>query len=209
MGEPKAEKPIPFSSPMVRAQRAGLKTQTRRCPKLRELQPSSTPGYDWTFRDRHMRWHDVSHTRLLELAPYQVGDLLWVREPLRPVDGRVHYDADGQPVRAHGEPWPWKARYIASRYCPRWASRTTLKVLSVRVERVQSITEEDARAEGVTLSSVCSYVGRCNSAACPAHNARPAFRELWDSINGKRPGCSWAANPYVWVVGFGPAEVRS
>jgi hypothetical protein len=81
---------------------------------------------------------------------------------------------------------------------------------------VQSISEEDARAEGVTLPK-CTYdLSRsddarrrdlgCGKNSCPRHGRngphRVAFAALWDSINGERPGCSWADDPFVWVVGF-------
>ena len=72
---------------------------------------------------------------------------------------------------------------------PRWASRITLEVVSVRVERLQDISEEDAKAEGVMLKGTSRYDGE----------ARDAFESLWCSING--PG-SWDANPFVWVVEF-------
>lgn len=197
-------RPIPFSAPMVRAERAGLKTHTRRIPKLHELQPSDTRGYDWTYRDRRMLWHDISHERLLELAPYQVGDHLWVREPLRPwLDPvsrveRVTYDADESPARNERGivAWPWKVRYLASRYCPRWASRTTLEVLSVRVERVQDITGRGVLAEGVDN-------GRSNPSmgARWENQQRMAFAALWDELNAAR-GHGWESNPWVWVIAF-------
>jgi hypothetical protein len=87
---------------------------------------------------------------------------------------------------------------------PRWASRITLAVESIRVERLHDITEEDAKAEG------CDAVGDW-SAAPPGEDGlgfvaplryRAGFRVLWDSISGRRPGCSWADNPWVWRVQF-------
>jgi hypothetical protein len=73
---------------------------------------------------------------------------------------------------------------------PRWASRITLEVTGVRVERVQDITECEARREGVTCER--ALIGNA---------ARLAFRSLWDSINKKR-GYGWDVNPWVWVVEF-------
>jgi hypothetical protein len=87
---------------------------------------------------------------------------------------------------------------------PRWASRLTLRVTDVRVERLQDITEEDARAEG------CSEWIPCTGYTGMGVTIRDSFREstyreyfefLWDSINAKR-GYAWDANPYVWVVKF-------
>jgi hypothetical protein len=88
-------------------------------------------------------------------------------------------------------------------HMPRWASRIMLVVESVRVERLQEITEEDARAEGVEahlMRDIGSYPEwmRPNMRSVGGHQS--AFRELWDSINGKR--ASWASSPWVWVVSF-------
>lgn len=90
-----ADKPIPFSAPMVRAILREIeapgsgKTQTRRFPKIlghgsfSEFGLSDTPGYDWHFRDSGMLWHDLRHTELLDRLPYCRGDRLWVREAWR------------------------------------------------------------------------------------------------------------------------------
>lgn len=85
---------------------------------------------------------------------------------------------------------------------PRWAARLLLEITEIRVERLQEITPVDARAEGVE---------------CPddqrEHNYWGghliAFRSLWDSINGKRPGCSWSDNPWVWAISFKPVEASN
>lgn len=86
----------------------------------------------------------------------------------------------------------WKPR--PSIYMPRWASRITLEIEDVRVERLQDITEEDAVSEGAAF---------CNHGV--EHDGRHylcSFRALWDSTNAKRPGCAWADNPWVWVIAF-------
>lgn len=81
----------------------------------------------------------------------------------------------------------------------RWASRITLEIVSVKVERLQDISEEDAKAEGVELEA-CRYVGRCNSSRCLGHSYCHGYAKLWDSIYAaKHP---WASNPWVWVVEF-------
>jgi len=101
----------------------------------------------------------------------------------------------------------WHARgWRPSIRMPRWASRITLEITDVRVQRLQEISEEDARAEGVdALDGALDAVELCRVAkligGCP-EDARTWFAVLWDSINGKRPGCSWDANPWVWVVSF-------
>ena len=86
-------------------------------------------------------------------------------------------------------------RYRHARFMPRWASRLTLRVTDVRVQRVQEISPSDAVAEGVFGD------GRYATAP-PLPYPVATFAELWDSINGKRPGCSWASNPWVWCVSF-------
>ena len=103
-------------------------------------------------------------------------------------------------------------RWRPSIHMPRWASRITLEIVSVRVERVREITEEDARAEG---GSPCTWFiprGKENDTDChvdisglPGYpHERPsyknAFANLWESIHG--PG-SWEQNPWVWVIEFG------
>ena len=221
------ERPILFSAPMVRAIIDGAKTQTRRVVGLSELRRSDTPGYVWTWRGRapirsvaQQRrhhggcWQDVSHERLLALCPHgSVGDRIWVRETWAPVargeaaedirDCRIEYRADTGASRPGG----WDAaphdaealRWRPSIHMPRWASRITLEITDVRVERLTSISEDDARSEGVA-----GVAPRC--AAMAAVSFRGAFALLWDSINGKRNGCAWADDPWVWAISFRRVE---
>ena len=153
-------------------------------------------------------------------CPYgQPGDRLWVRE--------THYrwtgcgDAPPDWVRhPHGDRYQSRgyvgipehdnlyrsaaaAVKVPSIHMPRWASRITLEITGVRVERLQEITKAGARAEGVTLPE-CAYVGQCNSSRCPSHREdahRAAFQQLWDSLNAER-GYGWETNPWVWVLEF-------
>lgn len=148
------------------------------------------------------------------------GDLLWVKETWRPEfwgndgDVRITYAADGSSVvfKAGDIPSGWKMPKAASRgnvsplFLPRWASRITLEIESVRVERLQEISEADAIAEG-------SYRGRCQclphtkdktpldrafrQTGCHVHGEE--FSALWKRINGIE---SWNQNPWVWVIGF-------
>lgn len=92
-----------------------------------------------------------------------------------------------------GNEWCWRLK--VGRFLPRWASRLTLEITGVRVERLQDISEADAKAEG------CVYV----EAPPLSVGYHPAYRDLWESING--PG-SWAANPWVWVLEFKPHQVN-
>ena len=171
------ERPILFSAPMVRALLAGTKTQTRRIVKARDL--------EWMDVHQGLREPDNA-----ERCPYgQPGDRLWVRETFGHFERNenfapgceVFYRADGESLAVE--------RWRPSIHMPRWASRITLEVTGVRVERLQDISEADATAEGV--SAIPDEMRR----ATP----RCDFQALWQSINGPD---SWAANPWVWIVEF-------
>ena len=214
-------KPIPFSPPMVRAllRDTDPKTQTRRGLKLRgykgfsEFQRSTTHGYDWQFRRADMAWCDVTNARLLDLLPYQVGDLCYVTEPWRTdiaVDnvppseigtGRgVKYETDGACSIQYGNDMPEKwGRLRPGMFMCRWMSRITLRVTAVKVEKLQDISSADAEAEGVERLSECRW--RDYLDIDPDHyiNAVASFASLWTSING--PG-SWDANPFVAAYTF-------
>lgn len=185
------ERPILFSSPMVRALLAGKKTQTRSVVK-----PPTSPR--------------IPTIPIIESCPYGMpGERLWVRETfaLAPLcnDPEPGNEDDWSPVyRADGDERPWLSSLDEdavevrppckpSIFMPRWASRLTLRITDVRVQRVQEISEADARAEGVGhVESVARLV--------ESGDYRIAFAELWDSINGKR--ATWASNPYVWAITF-------
>ncbi|MBA8886107.1 hypothetical protein FHW12_000298 [Dokdonella fugitiva] len=97
----------------------------------------------------------------------------------------------------------WWKRKIPGIHMPRWASRITLEVTDVRVERLQAISEADAWAEGVEhgvdhLPDQAIYAA-ARRLGTTFEDARPSFVALWESING---ACSWDANPWVWVVSF-------
>jgi len=196
-------KPILFSAPMVRAILAGRKTQTRRILKPQPL----------------IRGGAATRRRL----PYAPGDLLWVRETWRLTHVGGGRGGDVVPFNSYevtrrateldvecftfeGEEDPF-IRFASdgwrpSIHMPRWASRLTLEVESVKVERVQEISEADAEAEGVTKVRDHCYViegfdydlaGLCHS------RATIPFAKLWDHINGPD---AWDANPWVVAVTF-------
>jgi hypothetical protein len=224
------EKPILLSGEMVRAILDNRKTQTRRAVnrvqrigRVTEFQRSDTPGYDWIMRDERMMWNDISHADLLSRCPYgQPGDRLWVRETYRHCGNistggwcfeMVGYAADGASGRC-GE-WmtlsamprrEWwntgKEPWSPSIFMPRRYSRLTLEVTGIRVERVQDITESDARAEGI-IDGGCLSCGNPEPCGCedPRPDARDGFIGLWDDIYAKR-GSGWEVNPFVWVVEF-------
>lgn len=185
------ERPILFSAPMVRALLDGTKTQTRRVVKeggVRVMRDGNLciAGVAFSSPDEHK-----------SACPYgQIGNRLWVREAFA---GTIAYERHGYPLKewgnklwyiADGEPrsGQW-TRPRPSIHMPRCLSRITLEIVSVRVERLNDISEVDVIAEGVRGDQ---YAGLERS------HAR-AYSTLWESING--PG-SWEANPWVWVVNF-------
>lgn len=195
------ERPILFSAPMVRALLDGSKTQTRRVVKpegahhLFQFRGTTAaagadePTGEWG-------WCGSSHVVNKHIrCPYgQPGDRLWVREAWRVekfIDNLAPRElAAGCSVvyEASGEAPAWRGKQRPSMFMPRWMSRITLEVTGVRVERLQDISEADAKAEGCPGTAP---MGFCLS--------RIEYRELWESINGAG---SWATNPWVWVVEF-------
>ena len=196
---------LSFKDPLILALERGDKTLTRR---LLNPQPSQPHGWYPSAERGHHYANEVHFRRGVaeDHSPYRVGARLWVKQALhRDPDNYIRYTSNNSLVTGTNgwrEVWPWKPAKLGAMYCPRWASRLTLEVLSVRPERLQEITESDARAEGVSLPE-CAYLGKCNSRHCPRHRAdahRRAFVDLWDSINGDR--CPWEGNPWVWRVEF-------
>jgi hypothetical protein len=207
------ERPILFSAPMVRALLAGTKTQTRRVVKPQPDSDEAT-GACWLEIDgRHQwAWHsgadqDILPNETQSFCPYgQPGDRLWVREshwwfkdepdhscgyyPPKLTADDVEYRADGDEGRKVWRP---------SIHMPRWASRITLEITGVRVERLQDISEHDAQAEGCALECMTPTGDDIGSAI----HGPGGYIALWESING--PG-SWGANPWVWVLEFKRVE---
>jgi hypothetical protein len=144
-------------------------------------------------------------------CPYGVpGDRLWVRETWypsflsTPTDSGCVYKADDDGLHMNpgwspdGNGGGWKR----STYMPRWASRITLEITGVRVERVQEINERDARAEGFSAIAGCLIQGFAErDAGLPfrPHRAVDAFHGTWEETYGDD---SWGANPWVWVIEF-------
>lgn len=221
-----SDKHIRFSEEMVRALLDGRKTQTRRGLSIRghrafsEFGPSDTRGYDWHFRDSQKRWHDLRDSQLRERLPYAPGDRLWVREawhaarshdrtPPRdiPRDADIEHAATARCYAEIG----LKGRLRPSIFMPCWASRLTLVVTDVRVERLQEISEADAWAEGCLEGEPWDSGQRFSPAEEPAPDgkgwvgwdcARDWFADLWDSLNAKHPGSAWADNPWVAAITF-------
>ena len=198
------ERPILFSGEMVRAILTGRKTQTRRVVKQQPEVGRSGCWFPERNSVRALHYANEDHLRRglpLDFSPYGVpGDRLWVREtwahdgsqapPLYRADWLCQRDFPG--VRCEHGP----ARWSPSIFMPRWASRITLEVTGVRVERLQRISEEDAQAEGVSADDI----GRVG---LPCYSARQNFERIWERINGAE---SWKSNPWVWVINFRKAE---
>lgn len=200
------ERPILFSAPMVRALLDGSKAQTRRVVKC-PYKPWKGRVYDapWTVvRHSGGGWRATQHREdgsiIDEIGeagfpcPYGVpGDRLWVRETFGPCDGWLCYRAtEGEKCVPDGGKWR------PSIHMPRWASRITLTVTDVRVERLQDISEADAIAEGC-LDTDGSPTQELSG------TARGAYAVLWDDLNAER--APWATNPWVWVISFAPVGV--
>lgn len=176
------DRPILFSAPMVRALLNGTKTQTRRVVKRFEVRAGMP---------------EPEMQSLLRCCPYGApGDRLWVRETFAKIDGQTQpwIETDYRATYTHGDrlgdSLGIKKRWTPAIHMPRAASRITLEVIGVRVERLQDISETDARAEGAAAH---------NSPAAILTGYRQGYRLLWDSINGAG---AWERNCWVWVVEF-------
>ncbi len=217
------ELPILFSGEMVRAILAGAKTQTRRLYKERKVDNLNDPnGPLWSLP-----------------SPYgSPGDRLWVREAIvcRSINKRpppyeddvatAVYSADGSPCPL--DRWPWQRYSLPGIHMPYGLRRITLEIVEVRVQLLQEISEDDARAEGCKASdaAVVFMAGTPCFDQTLSNTARGAYAVAWDAINGARrrreelsigdPGYTvdrpwrtvvdasarWAANPWVWAVTF-------
>lgn len=202
------DRPILFSGPMVRALLAGTKTQTRRIIKAGRRVPEFCGGrYDdrndpscWGWEDCELgEWITLDQWNQWNFVPCRIGDRLYVREAWRTWESVDHmsprdltrvetiqYEADGLTDNCMTMSRP--GRFRQGMHMPRWASRLTLTVTDVRVQRVQEISVDDAIAEGRPKGG--EFL-----------SARSWFRDLWDSLNGPR-GYGWDANPWVAAYTF-------
>lgn len=205
------ERPIIFSGPMVRAIIEGRKNQTRRVMKTQPIDVIPFEGNQagkWVGLIHRGERADENRGLVFTCRYGRVGDRLWVRETFSIEDGVkdesgkdpdfIQYKADSaaQILDRHGRATgkffvsdnglihKWKS----SIHMPRWASRITLEITGVRVERLQDISDDDCLAELGEFRSMSFSKLR-----------KLAFLALWESINGPD---SWSLNPWVWVIEF-------
>ncbi|CUY18921.1 ASCH domain-containing protein [Serratia marcescens] len=211
------ERPVIFNGEMVRAILDGRKTQTRRVMKP-QPEPCYRGGHWWPSNAFKTMLHIEEQMQNGQggwkgLAGYacpfgRVGDRLWVRETFMDLTGTgieattgkfegLAYRAD-TPAGSYGDEVrkDYGLKWTPSLHMPRKACRILLEITAVRVERLNDISEEDAKAEGV------------KAGVCPGHEHmmhQVAFSELWQSIYGEE---SWRANPWVWVIEFKQVSAR-
>lgn len=212
------ERGMIFNAEMVRAILDGRKTQTRRPIKWKQTRFTEIgereDGSKWPWSEDAEHACDFWHP-----CPFgAVGDRIWVRETW----ARYNIDQDSHDMAYRAtipEDWPESGRWRPSIHMPRWASRITLEITDVRVERLNAISEQDAQSEGVHTEVWDQTVVARNYAAIDEffqfwsedmpHYVemnqlyRSSFRSLWESIYGAE---NWQANPWVWVIEFKRVE---
>ena len=219
------EHPILFSSEMVRAILEERKIMTRRVVKV-----SSDYEFDgliihsrnnvppWKLSAKFLK-PNTNTGILLDCLYGQLGDHLWVRETFR--EGAGFYGQNPSIFYRADEEWNKNAGWKSSIFMPRWASRITLEITNIRVERLHDISEEDAIREGAEVEPCDQTVllrdysnnpnkfdgnwfqewsEELNNFVAFENICRSSFQTLWDSINGKK--YPWNSNPWVWVIEF-------
>jgi hypothetical protein len=210
------ERAINFNAAMVNAILQGRKTQTRRIAPIQFDNSKFWGDYDcYTFYKKMKPFIGFSiENGGLELVknhcPYgNPGDRLWVRESFQYL-----YDFDLHSVKeietetldilyvADRPDSLWDAKIRPPQHMPRWASRITLEIESVRVERLQDISEADCWKEGIEILDGyfdSETIKMSKKLKLPMEDARPFFACIWESIYGAE---SWHSNPWVWVIEF-------
>lgn len=197
------ERPILFSAPMVRAILDDRKTQTRRPLKP---QPVPQPGGGWRYGHKLNAQCFGSATPatdvlLLHDCPYgRPGDRLWVRETWQKFGDEYAYAVTDMDVYT-------ETKWRPSIHMPRAASRLTLEITGLRIERLHDITPADAIAEGISSTTMNAgpntyydnYLTGQWLDREMLNNPVSSFRTLWQSIHGLD---AWETNPWVWVIEF-------
>jgi hypothetical protein len=210
---------------MVKAILDGRKTQTRRI-----IKPQPAPSEEVVFDPdcAGCVYFDDESNRIIK-PKYRIGDRLWVRETWLCAVVAGEFKGIGYKASWDNADWfreidtdttggkwyetwdKYRDNWRPSIFMPRWASRITLEIVNVRVERISDISNRDAIAEGVERISRPQYsdywfrnYGKpayINGGAEEVHyfEARDSFASLWESINGEK---SWDAHPWVWVIEF-------
>jgi len=203
------ERPIIFNQEMILSILAGRKSQTRRAANIYDNDPKPSLKFLYMHHDFGVfanRFQEVSFR-----CPYgKVGDRLWVQETIyyNVESANFYYRADNKGVgtkcysmllRAQKH----KLKKIQSNHLPRWASRITLEITSIRVEKVQSISMEDAIKEGCDEKYTMQMEKVCEEASCNGFHSGATwhFHKIWNSINEKK-GFGWSENPWTWCISF-------
>jgi hypothetical protein len=199
-------KPIIFSAPMVRALLDGRKTQTRRV-----LKPQPYAPHFAHFKDGRIEY-TAGPDGFGKFAPYAPGDRLWVREahafgwPVSPGDQMPRAEGPDHAVtyRADGETPFGGGKWRSPIHMPRWASRLTLIVADVRVQRLNSLTDDDAIAEGAGMYVPGhGFITEIDLHTDPGYSnflaPKMGFEVLWNSLHGPD---AWDANPWVAAISF-------
>lgn len=214
------ERPIIFTGPSLPAIYAGKKKQTRR---LRGLEAINKRGaVEWLVATKggtaHF-WHRGNQAPIRIRCPFGVpGDRLWIRErwALQRVSKRSRQAAveylDGRPearvlpvprgvpmptMRARRRQGDWPPR--SPLFMPRWAARGLVELVRVRVERLQELSEEDARAEGAQPEFEADLATMLDRSRRLVTTYVLGFKHRWDAMHGPE---SWKSNPFVWVLTF-------
>lgn len=204
------EHPIIFSGEMVKAILECRKTQTRRVIKPQPTMPKSDCKVYVDRYNKSDRWafwlpnNRMTEPRTWHCPNGQISDRLWVRETFsnHPIDG-YYYKATDPLTDSIEYGCCWKP----SIHMPRAASRIALEIINIRVERVQEITDTDAKAEGIEIWMEAQGEKTFNLRNQRLSLKQLAFSYLWDSINAKR-GFGWDKNPWIWVIEFKKIERR-
>ena len=202
-----AIKPILFNTEMVRAILDGRKSCTRRICK--DANECTVPDMEFYNADRRTyavhNFVDKEHTEQLSTAertcPICTGDILYVRETWKEAPKGYYYYEDWQKDDI-ADVTKWKP----SIHMPKEAARIWLKVTDVRVERLQDVTEDGAKAEGAIDNR--GFIHSPENEYDRIHTAREHFIKIWNSTIKKSDidRYGWDANPYVWVIEFERCE---
>jgi len=193
-------KSITFNADMIKALLAGNKTQTRRPIANQDEMYISSMG---AFKPNNSLGKYIGGRHHVPCPLGKSGDTLWVRETFQLglcTESSIAYRATHNPSdleEGQDETIKWQP----SIHMPQWASRITLKITDIRIEKLQDISDDDAFKEGVK----CIHGDRCNSMSCEWGCTPAPFKEnVWDKIyhDKHKPGFAWDKNPWVWVIGF-------